>query len=49
MGEFGRQQVDKQYTWARVAQQMYAIYQELAVESQAIASPRVNIAGAAIP
>jgi glycosyltransferase involved in cell wall biosynthesis len=49
MGESGRQQVDKQYTWTRVAQRMYSIYQGLVAESPASLSRRVNIAGAVIP
>jgi glycosyltransferase involved in cell wall biosynthesis len=47
MGQLGRQQVDKQYTWERVAQRMYSIYQTLVSESAAVRTPHAPLAGAA--
>jgi glycosyltransferase involved in cell wall biosynthesis len=49
MGQSGRQQVDEQYTWERVAQRMYSIYQTLVGEPAEMPTPRSELANAAHP
>jgi glycosyltransferase involved in cell wall biosynthesis len=39
MGEIGRQQVEQNYTWARVAQRMHAIYRTLLAPQSAASQP----------
>jgi glycosyltransferase involved in cell wall biosynthesis len=49
MGQSGRQQVDEHYTWERVAQRMYSIYQTLVSQPAGLPTSQGQLVNAATP